>query len=518
MNEENDLTENTGIEPELEIGETFESSVNRSNGRTKLIFGIAGAALIMLSAVLIWYFAKGDAGRAVPAPRDVSFNDPKTGESSQMAGDQKVELSEEQLKAANLKIITVGEGFDSTPGAANATGVVQPNDYKETPVMSLVGGIIRNVGVELGQFVKAGQTVATVYSDELARSESDYLSKLAAVDEADKAYQRSLQLTEIASESRNEIDNADAEVKIAQAKLTEDKNEFDRMKKLVGIGAVSREAFEIATTDLKTAEARVIESKNRLERAKKLLDINPARRAEQDAMQRQLRTAKSELASMKQRLLVLGLPVQRVNTLTSPAQISSLLPIVSPVSGTVTMRKINEGETIMANTELLKVTNLASVWVIGQVYEKDLASLRLGSGASITTDAFPAEVFRGNVSYIDPNLDQNTRTAQVRIELPNAGERLKIGMYVNIAFATIGGSENTIPMIPKEAVQNLGGRQAVFLATNDPRVFLVRTIKIGAESKGMFPVLGGLFVGDKIVTDGSFLLRAEMMKTNPSGL
>jgi RND family efflux transporter MFP subunit len=235
-------------------------------------------------------------------------------------------------------------------------------------------------------------------------------------------------------------------------------------------------------------------------------------------MQRQLATAKSELASMKQRLLVLGLPIQTVNALNSPDRINSLLPIVSPVSGTVTMRQINEGQTIMANAELLKITNLSNVWVIGQVYEKDLASLRIGSGASVTSDAFPGEVFRGNVSYIDPNLDQNTRTAQVRIELPNAGERLKIGMYVNIAFATLGGSESTVPMIPKEAIQNINGRQTVFVATDDPKVFLLRTIKVGAETKEMFPVLEGLFVGDRIVTDGSFLLRAEMMKTNPGSL
>ena len=81
--------------------------------------------------------------------------------------------------------------------------------------------------------------------------------------------------------------------------------------------------------------------------------------------------------------------------------------------------------------------------------------MRVGSGASVTTDAYPGEVFRGNISYIDPNLDQNTRTAQVRIELPNAGEKLKIGMYVNIAFATVGGSENTVPTVPKEAVQDI---------------------------------------------------------------
>lgn len=496
-----------------------ESEKIRPPAKTKLPYIIGGLILVMIAGLLIWlYVSKGSGGKPVPAPRDVSFNDPTDTSNVFSSGEQKIELTDAQLEAANLKIVTVGEGLSKVSKETSATGVVQPNDYRETPVISQVGGVVQRVNAELGQFVRAGQTIAVVRSNELASAESDYLAIRAAVSEAEKAYDRALKLTGIASESRNEIDNAAAELKIAEAKLAEDKSEFDRMKKLVGIGAVSREAFEIATTDLRTAEAKVIEAKNRLERAKKLLDINPARRAEQDAALRQLQSARAELASMKQRLLVLGLPLQRVNSLTSPSQISSELPLVSPVSGTVTMRQINAGETIMANTELLKVTNLSTVWVIGQVYEKDLANLRIGSGASITSDAFSGEIFRGNVSYIDPNLDQNTRTAQVRIELPNAGEKLKIGMYVNIAFATLGGSENTVPMIPKEAVQNINGQQIVFAATEDPNVFLLKPVRLGIESDGMLPVLEGLFVGDKIVTDGSFLLRAEWQKLNPNSV
>ena len=140
--------------------------------------------------------------------------------------------------------------------------------------------------------------------------------------------------------------------------------------------------------------------------------------------------------------------------------------------------------------------------------------MRVGSGASVTSDAYPGEVFRGNVSYIDPNLDQNTRTAQVRIELPNEGEKFKVGMYVNIAFANLGGSENTIPTVPVEAVQTINNQQIVFLATNDPNVFIMKPVKLGAESSGLYPVLEGLFVGDKVVTEGSFLLRAEWQKSH----
>ena len=183
----------------------------------------------------------------------------------------------------------------------------------------------------------------------------------------------------------------------------------------------------------------------------------------------------------------------------------------------VISRAANPGEVIEANKELLRVADLSSVWVIGQVYEQDLANIRVGSGASITSNAYPGKVFRGRISYVDPQLDPATRTAQVRIELSNPGQMLKIGMYVGVAFATLGGSETTSPTIPAAAVQQIGSQQVVFVATSDPNVFVMRPVRVGPESNGRLTVLEGLTVGERIVTDGSFMLRAEWLKLHPSG-
>ena len=128
----------------------------------------------------------------------------------------------------------------------------------------------------------------------------------------------------------------------------------------------------------------------------------------------------------------------------------------------------------------------------------------------------PVEVFRGRVSYVDPKIDTATRTAQVRIELNNPGQIFKIGMYVNIGFAALGAAEKTMPMVPKDAVQGIGDQQYVFAATNKPNEFLLRQVKLAPESNGFYPVIEGLSVGDRIVTDGSFMLRAEWLKTHPS--
>jgi RND family efflux transporter MFP subunit len=190
--------------------------------------------------------------------------------------------------------------------------------------------------------------------------------------------------------------------------------------------------------------------------------------------------------------------------------------MTAPVSGTITKREVNAGEVVEANKELMRVTNLSSVWAIAQVYEKDIGSLREGGGANITTDSYPDRLFRGHVTYIDANIDQATRTAQVRVELDNPGRILKIGMYVNIAFGGGGIAERTMPTIPAAAVQNMNDKQVVFVATDKPNVFVLRSVRLGKENNNQVTVLEGLNVGDKIVTDGGFLLRAELLKQTPT--
>jgi Cu(I)/Ag(I) efflux system membrane fusion protein len=162
----------------------------------------------------------------------------------------------------------------------------------------------------------------------------------------------------------------------------------------------------------------------------------------------------------------------------------------------------------------MSITDLSIVWVIAQVYENDVARLRVGGSASVTSDAFPNRLFRGHIAYIDPQLDPATRTAKVRVELPNPNRALKIGMYVRVALSSSGGAERTVPVISSSAVQNINGQQIVFVPTADANIFELRPVRLGAESDGRYQVLEGLTVGDKVVSNGSFALRAEWLKVN----
>lgn len=508
---DSDIQESAEEFDDLKISERWEKSTRKA-----VFAGVLGIFLIGIVGFAAWYFlVKGEGGTPVPAPRNVSFGNDSVSEEKLPADVRKISLTDEQLAAAGLKIVEVGETLDAVAGSAATTGVVKANDYEKTPVISQVSGVVKMINAELGQFVRRGQTIAIVSSEEFAQKQSKYLSMRAELDEAQKRYRRALNLSKISQESRNELDKTNANLNAVEARLVEAKSNFERSEKLVEIGAISRRKFEKVTTELKIAEANVRESRNRFGRAKKLLKIDPVRKNEIDRFLTKVRNMRAEFASARQKLLVLGLSRSRVNSLRSPSQVNADLPILSPISGTVTERIANKSEVVSMNGKLAEVTNLSTVWVIGQVYEKDLGKLRVGSGASVTTDSYPGKLFRGNISYIDPNLDEKTRTAQVRIELANPNQKLKIGMYVNVAYATLGGSEKTVPLVPKEAVQNIGRQKVVFEATDDPNTFILRPIRIGQEKDNSYPVIEGIFVGDKIVTDGSFLLRAEFLKTNP---
>ncbi len=436
MNEQTDQPIQEDV-PNREEATTGSSAKTAARRNAPLIIASI-VALVVVVAIAAWLLWPRQVGKPVPAPRSVSFEE-TANQQGAIAGEQQLILTPEQLRSAALKIETVGEQPTSEATGQMATGVVQANTYQETPVVSLVGGIVRAVNAELGQNVKRGQTLAVVFSNELADAQSRYLTAVATLDEHHRHHLRTV--------------------------------------KLVEIGAASRQELETATS--------------------------------------QYREAESNVANLRQKLLLLGMSAQRINGLNATSQISSEVSVPSPSSGTLTSRTANPGEVIEANKELMRVTDLSTVWVVGQVYEKDLATIRVGSGANITSDAYAGRIFRGRVSYVDPRIDPATRTAQVRIELANPGQALKIGMYVNVAFGALGLAEKTAPIIPKDAVQTIGNQQIVFVATDKPDEFILRPVHLGPETSGFFPVLEGLATGDRVVTQGSFLLRAEWLKQHP---
>jgi RND family efflux transporter MFP subunit len=180
-------------------------------------------------------------------------------------------------------------------------------------------------------------------------------------------------------------------------------------------------------------------------------------------------------------------------------------PIRAPAAGVVTKRAVNAGQSVQPGAELLTISDLSTVWVMAEIYERDLASVREGAAARVVSRAYPGETFTGRVVYLDPEVSAVTRTVRARIETANTGRKLRLGMLVD---AEITGAPAPALLISKSAVQQIGDRAVVFVMTAPGR-FEARDVTLGATSGGEIAVQSGLADGELIVTAGSFALRAE---------
>jgi RND family efflux transporter MFP subunit len=189
---------------------------------------------------------------------------------------------------------------------------------------------------------------------------------------------------------------------------------------------------------------------------------------------------------------------------------------VRVIAGVITSRSANLGQVVGMGDALFVVTDLSGVWVVGDLYEQDFSRVRVGSEATLTTLAYPELRLQGCVSYIDPRVDPQTRTAKVRVEVPNSDGQLRLGMYMTMVFSTASGPP--VVVVLRAAVQTIGGRQVVFVAVPDEEGrFVQRTVKLGSLVGESYTVLGGLQWGEVVVTEGSFFLRAESLRNAPSG-
>ncbi len=279
----------------------------------------------------------------------------------------------------------------------------------------------------------------------------------------------------------------------------------------------STELADAQTTYLSML-AEIEKHHHRYKRAEQLVEIGAISREEFEEVSASYKIEQAKLNAARQKLMLLGMSEKQVDNLRDSNQMGALITVDSPASGTILTRAVNPGEVITMGKELFRVADLSTVWVIGQIYEKDFADVRIGASAMITAPAFPGKTFSGRVSYIDPRVEAQARTAQIRIEVRNLGEMLKLGMFVDVNFGGAAPSERAVVSVPRSAVQMIGAKQVVFVVTDKPGVFTQREVNAGPEWNGMTPIYAGLDAGERVVTEGSFLLRAESLKLNPGQL
>jgi RND family efflux transporter MFP subunit len=270
-----------------------------------------------------------------------------------------------------------------------------------------------------------------------------------------------------------------------------------------------------AQTKYLSMRAMLAADHQKLQRTQQLVDIGAASRQELEDITAVHASHATEVEAARQRLLLLGLNRAHVEALNNPKQIVSDVIVPAPITGVITGRAVNLGQVVSMGQEIFVVTDLSQVWVIGDLYEQDFQTVRMGSEAALTTPAYPALTLRGRVTYIDPRVDPQTRTAKVRVEVPNTEGRLRLGMYVTLAFTT-PGSDRTV-VVPRSAVQTIGERQIIFVpAPDEEGKFVPRTVEVGPMRGDRVTIRSGVQPGEVVVTEGSFFLRAEMLRNAPS--
>jgi len=293
----------------------------------------------------------------------------------------------------------------------------------------------------------------------------------------------------------------------------------------VELGTVVKRSTPLATvfsTELAEAQTKYLSmqamlaaERQRLERTQQLVTIGAASRQELEEVTAVHVSRATEVEAARQRLLLLGLHRAHVEALNSPSQVVSKVIVPAPISGVITGRSANLGQVVGMGQALFVVTDLSQVWAIGDLYEQDFQAVRVGSEAAITTPAYPGLTLRGRVTYIDPRVDPQTRTAKVRVEVANPEGRLRLGMYVTMAFTTRGGARQVV--VPSSAVQAIGERSVVFLpVAEEEGTFVQRTVQVGPSHDGLSTIVNGLQPGETVVTEGSFLLRAELLRYTSS--
>jgi membrane fusion protein, copper/silver efflux system len=176
-------------------------------------------------------------------------------------------------------------------------------------------------------------------------------------------------------------------------------------------------------------------------------------------------------------------------------------------SGVVIERRAVAGMRFMPGEMLYQIADLSSVWALADVFEQDLGLVRLGQSVKIRFDAYPDKAFIGKVTFIYPTVAPETRTAKVRIELPNPAGLLKPAMFARVEIAS-GTGRGKVLAVPDSAVLDTGTRQMVLVQRGEG-AFEPRPVKLGMRTDGYIEVLDGIKAGESVVVSANFLIDAE---------
>jgi cobalt-zinc-cadmium efflux system membrane fusion protein len=260
-----------------------------------------------------------------------------------------------------------------------------------------------------------------------------------------------------------------------------------------------RAGFLSATARLRLAEA-ALERKRSLA-AEKIAPLREVQEAESSVAE-----ARAAVRASRAAIAAFGVEPPQDD---GEGSTSSHFTITAPIAGTVIDRTAIVGRMLDPAVPAFRIGNLASLWLTVHAFERDAVRLRTGASARLSFSALPGQDFEGRVGMIGRQVDPESRTVPVRIDVRNTGA-LRPGMSASAAV-TVGDAGAAILTVPVAAVQRVRNQWCVFIP-KDASHFEIRRIGRGRDLHGEIEILSGLSTGDKVVVDGAFLLKAQAEK------
>jgi len=444
------------------------------------------------------------------------------------------------LKTASATLMRGADGIETTGRvSANPDGLVAIN--------ARASGRIVEVGALPGTNVRSGQTLVVIESEELANAQAEYrraqaelLQAEAEVKMADTAVaaanakvgtatatlerQRSLAragafATPTLEAARSKVSDARAEVDSIESAIRGQEAIEARLARGAEAGVIARNELERARTELAALRTRRTDAAQQLALANEALAREESiskqglRNAEAiQSAEADLRNARAQEASAVSGGQYARASVARVRTSLRNAQErirlmggapggTSRIVISAPINAEVESRAVSLGQTVAAGDALFELLNADLVWVLADLYERDIASVRIGLPIKVVADALPNKIYEGRVAFIHNEIEPTTRTTKVRVVVANPDEALKQNMFVRVIIGTSGSAR---VLVPTAAIQREGGLDYVFVqeAAGTYRRKLVRV----SGSLGGQAVVEGIEAGAKVVTDGAYQL------------
>ncbi len=423
----------------------MESNQKKRSWNPAVIAGLLAALLLGFGLGAFLYSRYAE---TVPSPQPSPVRAGQDHSSGTESPAETVQISLESQKEVGIAVEPAA--FRNLRDTLSATGTVNEDPLRVTHIRPLARGLIEKSYVRLGDRVSKGDPLVEYDNIELGIAIGEYLSAQAEL-------QRSL---------------TDLEVK---------RIILERGKEMLKVGAIARTNYDLREAEYKDAEAKSAGARAAIEKIEEQIH----------------RFGWTDLD-------LADLPAKRAAGHTMTHSI-----LKAPFSGIITSYHASIGETVEPSTELLAITDMSSLWVLADVFEKDLSHVQTGKAVRVRVASYPGKVFQGRITYVADIIEPKTRTAKVRCVVENNSGLLKLDMFATVEIPVDQAS--SVLAIPDSAIQQIEGRSFVFIRNSESE-FLKREVQTGIASGGYTEVKSGIKAGDMVASQGSFVVKTAFLR------